>query len=382
MKKKKLVFASDSFKGSLSSYDTIELLTSAAKEVFGDVDCVGIPVADGGEGTVDALIAATGGSRIYADVHDPLMGKITAYFGKLDDKKAVIEMAAASGLTLLPIEKRNPLLTTTFGTGELIKVALDQGFTDLYVSIGGSATNDGGMGCARALGIKFLDTCGNELEGRGQDLEKVAYIDVSGLDVRIKKCKITVLCDVNNPLCGENGATYVFSAQKGADKEMREKLEKGMINYRNVIRRQFGIDPDSIPGGGAAGGLGTMLKVFLGGEMRPGIDTVLDLTGFDSIIKDADLVVTGEGCTDLQSCYGKAICGIGERAKKAGVPAIALSGSLGPGAEEIYKHGICSLVTTSDTSMTIEYAMLHARELYHRAAVKMFTKIQTDKTGF
>ncbi len=374
----KLVFASDSFKGSLSSYDTIELLTSAAKEVFGEVDCVGLPVADGGEGTVDALIDAVGGKRIYADVHDPLMKEISAYFGKMDEKKAVIEMAVASGLTLLPDGKRNPLITTTFGTGELIKTALDQGFEELYISIGGSATNDGGMGCAKALGIRFLDSDGGTLEGRGCDLEKVNYIDISGLDTRLKKCNITVLCDVNNPLCGESGATYVFSAQKGADKEMQARLEKGMINFREVIRRQFGIDPDSIPGGGAAGGLGTMLKVFVGGEMKPGIDTVLDLIGFDCIIKDADLVVTGEGCTDRQSCFGKAICGIGERAKKAGVPAVALSGSAGPGAEEIYKHGICSLRTTIEDPMTIEYAMIHARELYYRAAVKMFRVFQSS----
>ena len=398
----KIVFASDSFKGSLSSYETAELLTKAAKEVFEEVECVAVPIADGGEGTVDALIASRscagnedpahmlqsdtgilGGSaargiakRISASVHGPLMEKLDACYGQLNCKQAVIEMAAASGLTLVPEEKRNPLYTTTYGTGELILDALDKGFEEIYVAIGGSATNDGGMGCARALGVRFLDSEGKELPGAGKDLEKVALIDTSGLDPRICKTKISVVCDVKNPLCGEKGATRIFSAQKGATYEIAERLEAGMCNYRDVIRKQFDTDPDALAGGGAAGGLGTALQVFLGGVMRSGIETVLDLVEFDRLLEGADLVVTGEGRTDMQSVYGKVLCGVGERAKKAGVSAVALCGSLGPGYESIYEHGIISLMTTVDSPMTLEEAMGRAGELYEKAAVRMFRMIK------
>ena len=374
----KLVFASDSFKGSLTSMDTIELLTQSAKEVFGKVECVGIPVADGGEGTVEALIRATGGSKIFSEVHGPLGDIIKASYGKIDEKRAIIEMASASGLTLIPKEKRNPLYTSTLGTGELIKDALDKGFREIYIAIGGSATNDGGMGCGRALGIRFLNIDGKELEGCGADLERVAKIDVSGLDTRIRDTKITVLCDVKNPLCGVNGATYTFSAQKGADKEMQDRLEKGMCNYRDVIRRQFSIDPDGIAGSGAAGGLGTMLKVFLNSDLKSGIDAVLDIVDFDSLISGADLIVTGEGCTDWQSSFGKVVCGVGERGKKAGIPVVDLCGSLGNGYEEVYMHGITSVMTTVNAPMSLEDAMINAKELYYKAAVRLFRLYKSE----
>ena len=369
----RFLFASDSFKGTLKSERTIELLTRAAKEVFGEVECCGIPVADGGEGTVDAVVAAEHGTWIQAEVSGPLLGKrVRASYGKLDGKRAILEMAAASGLTLVPAALRNPLLTSSYGTGELIRHALDQGFTEISIAIGGSATNDGGMGCARALGIRFLDSSGNELEGRGQDLENVAAIDCAGLDPRIRHTKITVMCDVTNPLCGPDGATWTFGAQKGATPEMQARLESGMINYRDVIRRQFGVDPDQIRGAGAAGGLGTALMVFLGGEMRSGIDTVLDLIGFDERLKDVNLVVTGEGRTDWQSCFGKVMQGVGERAEAKGVVAVGLSGSLGPDAAQIFHHGIASLMTTVDAPMPLEEALERAEELYYLGALRMF----------
>lgn len=368
----KLVFASDSFKGSLSSAEIIEMLSKAAKEVIGESECIGVPAADGGEGTVDSILNTAGGTRIYTEVHGPLGDRIKAYYGNLDESSAIIEMAAASGLTLISKEKRNPLFTSTYGTGELIKDALDKGFRDIYIAIGGSATNDGGMGCAKALGIRFLDKSGCELDGAGADLDKVEQIDISGLDARVKDTKFTVLCDVKNPLCGPNGATYTFAAQKGADREMQDRLEKGMCNYRDVIRRQFGIDPDSIVGGGAAGGMGTMLSIFLNAEMKPGIETVLDLVRFDDLITDAGLIVTGEGCTDWQSSFGKVVCGVGERAKKKGIPVIDLCGSLGQGYEEIYKHGITTLITTVNAPMSLEEAMKNAKDLYYKAAVRMF----------
>jgi len=372
----KFLFASDSFKGTLTSEQTMELLARAAKDVFGDIEYSGVPVADGGEGTTDAVVAAENGQWIEAEVCGPMMEKVTARYGKLDAHRAVIEMAAASGLPLVPIDRRNPLHATSYGTGELIRHALDQGFTDISIAIGGSATNDGGMGCARALGVRFLDDQGRELEGRGEDLEKVCAIDVSNLDHRVSGAKITVMCDVTNPLCGENGATWTFGAQKGATPEMQARLEVGMVNYRDVIRRQFAIDPDAIKGAGAAGGLGTALMVFLGGEMKSGIDTVLDLIGFDKRLEGTDLVVTGEGRTDWQSCFGKVMQGVGERATKKGVVAVGLSGSLGRDAAQIFDHGIMSLMTTVDAPMPLEEALGRAEELYYLGAVRMFRFIK------
>ena len=373
----KLLFASDSFKGSLSSAKTAALLERAAREVLGEgVVCSGVPVADGGEGTAEAVVAAAGGSFIDAKVHGPLMEQVTARYGVLRGQRAVIEMAAASGLTLVPENKRDPLRATSFGTGELILSALDRGCADLAIAIGGSATNDGGMGCARALGVRFLDEKGRELEGRGEDLEKVRDIDLSCLDPRIKDTKITVMCDVTNPLCGPDGATNTFGAQKGASQETLARLEAGMVNYRDIIRRKFGIDPDAIPGAGAAGGLGAALAVFLDGKMRSGIDTVLDLIDFDRLIEGADLVVTGEGRTDRQSAFGKVMRGVGERARARGIPAVGLSGSLGEGAEILYDHGVASIMTAVDAPMTLSEAIGRAEELYCRAAVRMFRFIQ------
>ena len=372
----KLLFASDSFKGSLTSQQTAELLAKAAKEVFGEVEYSSVPVADGGEGTVDAVIAAEHGEKIEVEVYSPLLDRITASYGKLDDKRAVIEMAAASGLPLIPRNLRNPLYTTTYGTGELIRDALDKGFRDISIAIGGSATNDGGMGCARALGVQFLDKNGNQLQGTGGDLALVDSIDVSELDPRIRESKITVMCDVTNPLTGPDGATYTFGAQKGATPEIQKRLEEGMINYRDVIIRQFGINPDDIKGSGAAGGLGTALLVFLNGEMKSGIDTVLDLINFDQRLEGVDLVVTGEGRTDWQSCFGKLMQGVGERSRAKGVAAVGLSGSLGLNANQIFEHGIESLITSVDSPMPIEEAISRAEELYYLAAVRMFRFIR------
>ena len=332
----KLVFASDSFKGTVSSEQTVELLTKAAHEVFGPCETVGVPVADGGEGTTDAVILARKGKRVFANVRGPLMEDVLAYYGKLSEKEAILEMAQASGLPMVPEELRNPLNTTTYGTGELVKAALDAGFTDISIAIGGSATNDGGMGFASALGIRFLDADGNVLEGKGSELEKVVHIDVSGLDERARKAHFTVMCDVTNPLCGKDGATFTFGKQKGGTPEILERLEKGMCNYRDVIIREFGVNPDDTPGTGAAGGLGAALKIFLHAEMKSGIETVLDLINFDKLISGADLIVTGEGRTDWQSCFGKVMQGVGDRAKKYGIPVTALCGGLGKGYDQIY----------------------------------------------
>ena len=373
----KLLFASDSFKGTLSSDQTIELLTKAAQEVFGSCETSGVPVADGGEGTTDAVVRARNGEIITVPVHGPLMEMEQGFYGRLSDTEAILEMAAASGLPMVPEEKRNPLNTTTYGTGELLKAALDAGYTEIAIAIGGSATNDGGMGFASALGIRFLDQDGNVLEGRGEDLEKVAHIDMSGLDPAVQKAHFTVMCDVTNPLCGPDGATYTFGKQKGGTPEILDRLEKGMQNYRDVIIREFGVNPDEIQGSGAAGGLGTALKVFLHAEMKSGIETVLDLIDFDARLEGVDLVVTGEGRTDWQSCFGKVMQGVGDRSAKHQVPVAALCGGLGPDYEKIYAHGISSIMTTVDGPMPLKDALDNATELYYKGAIRMFRFIQT-----
>lgn len=373
----KLLFASDSFKGSLTSGQTISLLTRAAEEVFGDCETDGVPVADGGEGTVEAVVQAENGKTVKCLVHDPLMRQVEAQYGILDGGRAVIEMASASGLPLVPDDLRNPMNTTTFGTGELILDALNRGYRKLYLAIGGSATNDGGMGCARALGVRFLDYEGNELEGFGRDLIRVHEIDISGLDPRLEETQIITMCDVKNPLCGKDGATWTFGAQKGATPQIQERLEEGMLRYRDVIRRTFGIDCDQIESAGAAGGLGAALSVFLKSSMQSGIETVLDLIRFDERLEGVDLVVTGEGRCDWQSCFGKVMQGIGTHAKKMGVPAVGLCGSLGKGALDICKYGISSLMTTTDAPMPMEEALERAEELYYSGALRMFSFIRT-----
>ena len=259
----KFLFASDSFKGTLSSARIAELLTTAAKESFPDCTCTSIETADGGEGTTDAVLSAVQGQRIPLVVCGPLWKKTDCFYGKLDEERAVMEMAAASGLPLLTEPERDPEKTTTYGTGEMILDALDRGFRDISIAIGGSATNDGGMGCMCALGVRFLDENGEILQGCGENLGKISEIDVSGLDSRVAKTKFTVMCDVNNPLCGENGATYTFGPQKGGTPESLARLEEGMLHYRDVLLREFGVDVNEIPGAGAAGGLGAALVVFL-----------------------------------------------------------------------------------------------------------------------
>ena len=303
----------------------------------------------------------------------------TAYYGKLDENRAIIEMALASGYALVPSEKKNPLYTSSYGTGELIRDALDRGFRDIPIAIGGSATNDGGMGCMRALGIRFLDREGRELMGNGSDLEHLAEIDDSGLDSRLADTRFTVMCDVTNPLCGEQGATYTFGPQKGGTPEVLERLERGMENYRDILIRTYGMNPDTIPGSGAAGGLGAALLVFLRAELRSGIETVLDLIGFDSRLEGVSLVVTGEGCTDWQSCYGKVVQGVGDRCLRRRVPAVALAGGMGEGAEQIYQHGILSILTTVNGFMSAEDAFANAETLYYQAALRLFRLLKAGQ---
>ena len=376
----KFFFASDSFKGTLSSRRTAELLTRAAQEIFPGCECRCLEVADGGEGTTEAVLSAAGGRRMEAMVCGPLWERRKACYAALDGRRAVMEMAAASGLPLVPAELRDPRNTTSYGTGELIRDALDKGFRDLSIAIGGSATNDGGIGCMRALGVRSLDEDGNELSGCGGDLIKIRSIDRSGLDPRLRDTHITVMCDVTNPLCGGNGATRTFGKQKGGTPEILDELEAGMENYRELLRKEFGIDMDEEPGAGAAGGLGAALLSFLRAELRSGIETVLDLIEFDKKLEGVSLVVTGEGRADWQSAFGKVMQGVGRRCLRQGVPAVAIVGSMGDGAEQIFDYGIESMITTVNGVMPLEEALERAEELYLGAARRLFRMLRAARS--
>lgn len=368
----KFLFASDSFKGTLSSKDINRLLSEAALEVFPGCECQGLLMADGGEGTLEAILHTAGGTRLERDVKGPLFEPVRASYGILNSGEAVIEMAQASGLPLVPSEKRDPLHTTTYGTGELILDALERGCRRISVAVGGSATNDCGMGAMTALGIRFFDQHGNLLAGCGQDMERVADIDLSGLHPAAGEAQFTVMCDVKNPLLGPDGATYTFGKQKGADAAMQIQLEAGMANLCQVMKEKTGRDISDTPGAGAAGGLGGAMMVFLSAAMKSGVDTVLDLIAFDERLKEVSLVVTGEGNMDWQSAFGKVPYGVGMRCKKAGVPAVAIVGGMGEGAETLYQYGIDSVISTVNRPMPLKEALAEAEELYKGAAVRLF----------
>ncbi len=378
----KILFASDSFKGSLTSMQISNLLKQATSEIFPNAQTVSMSVADGGEGTMDSLVNSLGGTWKTVDVLGPLQENIKARYGILPEGKAIIEMAEASGLPLVPSDKRNPQKTTSYGTGMLIRDALENGITDITIAIGGSATNDGGMGAMQALGIKFLDENNNKLTGCGENLSKVKNIDLDNLHHAVAKTNFTVMCDVTNPLLGNQGATYTFGRQKGADDTMLAELEYGMSIYANKIKSIIGKDISGKEGSGAAGGLGFALMAFLGAKLQSGIDVVLDLLDFDKKLKDVDLVITGEGRMDNQSAFGKVPSGIGKRCKKMGVPAVAIVGGLLSGYESIYNCGIESVTTTINGAMTIDEALANSEDLYLDAARRLLRMIRCGKYIF
>ncbi len=378
----KILFASDSFKGSLTSMQISNLLKQATSEIFPNAQTVSMSVADGGEGTMDSLVNSLGGTWKTVDVLGPLQENIKARYGILPEGKAIIEMAEASGLPLVPSDKRNPQKTTSYGTGMLIRDALENGITDITIAIGGSATNDGGMGAMQALGIKFLDENNNELTGCGENLSKVKNIDLDNLHHAVAKTNFTVMCDVTNPLLGNQGATYTFGRQKGADDTMLAELEYGMSIYANKIKSIIGKDISGKEGSGAAGGLGFALMAFLGAKLQSGIDVVLDLLDFDKKLKDVDLVITGEGRMDNQSAFGKVPSGIGKRCKKMGVPTVAIVGGLLSGYESIYSCGIESVITTINGAMTIDEALANSEDLYLDAARRLLRMIRCGKYIF
>ncbi len=372
----KFVFASDSFKGSLSSRQIISLLEQEARRIFPGCETVGLPMADGGEGTMDALLEALQGSRETLIVQNPRFQPISASYGLLPQGGAIIEMAQASGLPLLPKEQQDPEQTTTFGTGELIAHALKKGCRDLYLAIGGSATNDGGMGALCALGAVFLDKDNQPLPGIGASLGKVHRIDLSGLLPQIRETRFHVLCDVNNPLLGPSGASTVFAPQKGADEQAVQRLEKGMDHYAKITTQTLGKDCSLLPGAGAAGGLGFALLAFLGAELSSGVETVLRLLDFDHILQGTDWVITGEGRMDSQSPRGKVISGVVKHCAKAQVPTMAIVGSLGDGYESLLQQGLTGVITTVNRCMALDEAFSQAETLYSDAAFRVFSMIK------
>lgn len=368
----RIIAAPDSFKGSLSSADVADAMEQGILSVFPDAQVIKVPIADGGEGTTDSLIKATQGRFMKKSVRGPLGEIIEAQWGILgDEKTAVLEMAAASGLTLVAWEDRNPLLSTTYGTGQLIQAALDQGIRRLIIGIGGSATNDGGAGMAQALGVKFLDSAGKELAGGGAALRSLEKIDLSDLDHRLKETTIIVACDVDNPLYGARGASVVYGPQKGATTSMVLELDQALRHYASIAKAATGIDIAECPGAGAAGGLGAGLMFFTSAELKPGVQIVLEAADFEQKVRQADLVITGEGLTDFQTAYGKAPVGVAMLAEKYNVPTVCLSGGLGKGYEDVLKNGIKGLMSIVPQPMTLKDCMDSASELVQAATIRL-----------
>lgn len=371
-----LLFASDSFKGSLTSARIGQLLTQAAGQIFPQAKTTALQVADGGEGTMETVVEALGGSWTTCRVTGPLGRPVQARYGVLPGGKAIIEMAEASGLTLIPPDQRNAAQTTSRGTGMLIRHALDAGLREITLAIGGSGTNDGGMGAMAALGVRFLDGSGRELSGCGAQLGAVERIELDGLHPGVSQARFTVMCDVTNPLLGQTGATYTYGRQKGADDSMLDALEQGMTHYAARVAQALGRDRSQDQGAGAAGGLGFALLAFLDAQAVPGIEAVLDLLEFDRRLEGVDLVITGEGRMDWQSSFGKVPAGVGRRCRRAGVPAVAIVGGLLAGYEAIYDCGVESVVTTINGAMSLEEAIDRREELYLDAACRLLRMIR------
>lgn len=352
----KIVVASDSFKGSLSSTEVAEAAVRGIRQMMPVCEVVGGNVADGGEGTVDAVVEALGGKIVTATVNDPLGRPILARYGVVG-KMAVIEMAAASGLTLLTDEERNPWLTSTYGTGEMIIDAVKRGCRDFLVGLGGSATNDAGMGMLQALGFRFYDIDDQEIiDGCGGRLQDVARIDDTGVMDAVRQCRFTVACDVDTPFCGSEGAAYVFAPQKGADMEMVARLDMGMVSFAKVIEKMYGIDVTSMAGAGAAGGMGGGFYAFLNATLKRGVDMVLDAIDFDSIIRGADLVITGEGKIDYQTVKGKTAAGVLARAKAQDIPVVAIAGRVEM-CDSVAQMGFAGVYAIWEEEMPLEVAM-------------------------
>lgn len=365
----KIVIAPDSYKESLSAIEVAEAIEAGFKQVFPEWQYVKCPVADGGEGSVEALVDASNGQHVNTMVSGPLGEPHQAFYGVSGDgTTAFIEMAAASGIELVPADKRNPLIATSYGTGQLISHALDRGIRHLILCIGGSATNDAGCGMMQALGVSFTDQDGNELAYGGAALESLAHIDTSGLDSRLRDCLIEVACDVTNPLTGSNGASHVYGPQKGATPEMVARLDSALANFARVVENDLHKRVDGIRGAGAAGGMGAAFYAFLDAELRPGIEIMTHAVGLEALLDKADLVITGEGRLDSQSVNGKVPVGVAGIAKKNQLPVIAVVGALGDEIDEIYTHGIDAAFDSVYKISTLDDVLAHARSNVVRSA--------------
>lgn len=376
----KVVIAPDSFKGSLRAIEVAESIEKGIKKCCNNIKIDKVPMADGGEGIVESLVNSTNGEIIKIRVKGPLLKEVEAFYGILGDKEtAVIEMASASGLPLVPLEERNPMKTTTYGTGQIILDALDKGCRKFIIGLGGSGTNDGGLGMIAALGGRFLDKEGKDIGLIPQNLGNLHKIDISGMDKRLKESTIIAACDVDNPLCGKEGASYVFGPQKGATEDMVKKLDDYLKNYSDIIKRDLKIDVIHEKGAGAAGGMGAAILAFLNGKLQRGIDIIIEKTGLEEKIKDADLVITGEGMIDYQTAYGKTPYGVAKLAKKYNIPVIAICGSIGDRFEELYDKNFDSVVSIIDRPMSLEEAIKNSKILLENTAERIMRIILINK---
>lgn len=359
---KKIILIPDSFKETMSSIEICNIMKQSILSRYPACETVAIPVADGGEGSVDCFLNAMGGEKVSVKVSGPFFNELDSFYGLVDGgKTAVIEMAACAGLPLAAGNK-NPTITTTYGVGQLISHAAARGCKKIILGLGGSSTNDGGCGAAAALGVRFTDKNGKSFIPTGGSLKDIAGIETSALNPALKDIEMICMCDIDNPLFGENGAAHVFGPQKGADPEMVKLLDEGLMNLAEVIKSCIGIDAAKIPGGGAAGGMGTGMTTLLGAELKMGIQAVLDMVGFDALIKDADMIFTGEGKIDGQSLRGKVVIGVSRRAKEQNVPVIAVVGDIGNNIGKAYEEGVTAIFSINNVAVPFEKAKLRCRE--------------------
>lgn len=368
----KWILVPDSFKGTMSSREVCGILRTELLEQMPEAEVISLPVADGGEGSVDAFLEAMGGRRVRVSCTGPDGAPMEGFFGLLSDgTTAVVEMAAAAGLPLL--EGRLDVEgATTYGVGELLLAAAEAGARKIILGLGGSATNDGGCGCAAALGVRFLDEAGKAFIPVGRTLERIAHIDKTGLAPALAGVEIVTMCDIDNPLCGPNGAAAVFGPQKGADGPAVERLDRGLHHLAEVVRADLDVEILDLPGAGAAGGMGGGMAAFLGSRLQMGIDAVLDTAGFDALLPGTRAVITGEGRIDGQSLRGKVVVGVARRAKKAGVPVVAVVGDVAPGAAAAYEKGVTAMFSTNRRAIPWEQARLTAKEDLRAAAGDLF----------
>lgn len=356
----KILLVPDSFKGTMASSEICSVMEEAILRFYPQAQVVAIPVADGGEGSVDCFLQALGGEKVSLRAKDPYLQEMDSFYGRLPGDTAVVEMAACAGLPLVG-ERKNPLLTSTYGVGELLLHAVRSGARRIIVGLGGSATNDGGAGAAAAVGVRFYNRAGETFIPVGGTLGEIAKIDLSGLDASLRAAEIIAMCDIDNPLCGENGAAAVFGPQKGATPEMVRQLDAGLWQLAQLLARETGSDPSLVPGAGAAGGMGVGMLAFFGAKLQMGIETVLDTVDFDRLLQGASLVLTGEGKIDGQSLRGKVVIGVARRAKKQGVPVAAIVGDIGEDVEEAYAEGVTGIFSINRVAVDFTQAKTRSR---------------------